>query len=300
MKNLLILFLFMQVAAFSQKIIPLYNGAIPLSRNAADQERTEVGTDGITRIFAISRPTLTVFLPQRSNKPAPAVIICPGGGYHINAFSHEGIDVAKVFNSWGIAAFVLKYRIPDATQMNHQEIVPMLDVQQALQMVRAQADEFGINPNQVGVMGFSAGGHLASTTATHFEKPAAEFLSGKNLRPDFQILIYPVISFQESFGHLGSRDNLLGKNASKSLIDQFSNELQVSAKTPPAFLVHAGDDEVVPVENSIRYYEALNKNKVNAELHVYPSGGHGFGMNNPTTKDQWMESLKNWLENLTR
>ena len=290
----------MQVAAFSQQIIPLYNGAIPLSKNAADQERTEVGTDGITRIFAISRPTLNVFLPAGTTKPVPAVIICPGGGYHINAYSHEGTDVAKVFNSWGIAAFVLKYRIPDKQQMNHQEIVPLLDAQQAINLVRSQATAYGVDPEKIGVMGFSAGGHLASTAATHYNEPAIDVLKGKNIRPDFQILIYPVISFQQEFGHLGSRDNLLGKNASKLLVDKFSNELQVSQNTPPAFLVHAGDDDVVPVENAIRYYQALNKNKVKAELHVYPSGGHGFGMNNPTTKDQWMESLKNWIENLTR
>lgn len=290
----------LHVAAFGQKIIPLYNGEIPLSKNAADQERTEVGTDGITRIFAISRPTLNVFLPAGTTKPVPAVIICPGGGYHINAYSHEGTDVAKVFNSWGIAAFVLKYRIPDKQQMDHQEIVPLLDAQQAINLVRSQATAFGVDPNKIGIMGFSAGGHLASTAATHYNEPAIDALKGKNIRPDFQILIYPVISFQQEFGHLGSRDNLLGKDASKSLVDKFSNELQVTQNTPPAFLVHAGDDEVVPVENAVRYYQVLNKNKINAALHVYPSGGHGFGMNNPTTKDQWMESLKNWLEVITR
>jgi acetyl esterase/lipase len=300
MNKLIVFMLFINMVTYGQKIIPLYTGEIPLSIAAPDRERTEVGDDGITRIFAISRPTLTIYLPEKGNKPVPAVIICPGGGYHINAYSHEGTDVAKVLNSWGIAAFVLKYRIPDATQMRHQDIVPLLDAQQALYLVRSQSASFGIDQNKVGIMGFSAGGHLASTASTHFNEPSIELLKTTNLRPDFQILIYPVISFQNEFGHLGSRDNLLGKDASKSQVDKFSNELHVTQNTPPAFLVHAGDDQVVAIENSLRYYQALNKSKVKAELHVYPSGGHGFGMNNPTTRDQWTESLRNWLEVITR
>jgi acetyl esterase/lipase len=165
--------------------------------------------------------------------------------------------------------------------------------------VRQQAKEFGIDRNKIGIMGFSAGGHLASTAATHFNfKADTNNNDTTSVRPDFAILIYPVISFDSTIFHRGSKTNLVGANASEDKINFFSNELQVTKNTPPSFLVHAGDDAAVPVQNSLRYYQECIKNKVPAELHLYPAGGHGFGMNNRTTTDNWMERLSNWLNSL--
>jgi acetyl esterase/lipase len=283
----------------AQTIIPLYKDSIPNSKPSQNEETsTYEGENKILIVHNVSRPSLTVFLPPKEKANGTAVIICPGGGYSILAASHEGYDVARKFNEWGITAFVLKYRIPDDKTMLNKEIGPLQDAQRAIQMVRERAKEWNINPSKIGIMGFSAGGHLASTAGTHFNHIVIENKNNTSLRPDFMILIYAVISFSDSIGHIGSRDDLLGKNPSPEKIKEYSNELQINSNTPPAFLVHAGNDDVVKVENSIYFYEAEQKNKIPAELHIYPKGGHGFGMHNPTTKDQWMERLRNWLAGL--
>lgn len=276
----------------AQQTLPLYSGEIPNSKNHPDEEKQDI--NGILRISKISRPTLSVFLPDPAKANGTAIVICPGGGYAINAYGHEGTDIAKKFTEMGIAAFVLKYRIPDDKTMVNKEIGPLQDVQQAIQFVRSHAAEYKIKSNRIGVMGFSAGGHLASTAATHYENPVIK--TSADVKPDFQILIYPVISFSPEYGHLGSRDNLLGKNADPEKVRLYSNDLRVTSKTPPAFIVHASDDNVVPVQNAIAYYESLIREKVDAELHVYQEGGHGFGLNNKTTDDQWMDRCKNWLK----
>jgi acetyl esterase/lipase len=172
----------------------------------------------------------------------------------------------------------------------------LTDAQQAVRMVREQAAKFNVNPSRIGLMGFSAGGHLASTAGTHFTRLADQKASNTPVRPDFLVLLYPVISFSDSLKHGGSRDNLIGKTPAADQIKLYSNELQVTAQTPPTFLVHAQDDTTVPVMNSIVFYEACTKNKVPAELHLYPKGGHGFGMHNKTTKDDWTISLQNWMD----
>jgi acetyl esterase/lipase len=282
-------------ASCGQDTIKLYEHAVPNSKAGGNTETGET-TNGILRIKDVSVPTLAMYKPTTSSTKRSAIIICPGGGYSILAATHEGSDVAKVFANWGITAFVLKYRLPDDSVMVNKEIGPLQDAQRAIQMVRENATEWNIDPQKIGIMGFSAGGHLASTASTHFDKPVIENKSNTSLRPDFSILIYPVISFTDSLGHMGSRNNLIGKNASLEKIAEYSNELQVNAKTPPAFLVHAYDDKTVKVGNSQRYYEALQRNKVAAELRLYEQGGHGFGMNNKTTTDSWMERLKNWLK----
>lgn len=278
----------------AQKIIPLYEGEIPNSKAAADEEKFE-DTNGIARISKISRPTLSVYLPPQEKSTGAAVIICPGGGYWINAISHEGTDVARKFNEMGVAAFVLKYRIPNDATMINREIGPLQDAQQAIRMVRQRASEWKVKPNRIGIMGFSAGGHLASTAGTHFNNAVIENPGGVSLRPDFLILIYPVISFQDSIGHIGSRDQLIGKKPTAEKINFYSNELQVTKNTPPTFLVHASDDKGVKSENSIVFYQNLIKNKVPAEMHLYQGGGHGFGLNNKTTKDLWMDRCEAWL-----
>ncbi len=279
-------------AMLAQTEMNLY-GNVPNSKASPNKEES-VTTDNILRISRVSIPTLTRYAPATLNEKKAAIIICPGGGYARLAASHEGSDVAKVFNDWGLTAFVLKYRLPDDTIMIDKSIGPLQDAQRAIQIVRENAAKWNIDPNKIGIMGFSAGGHLASTVATHFSSAVIDNPNNVSLRPDFSILLYPVISFTDSLAHVGSRNNLIGKNALK--VNEYSNELQVNQQTPTAFLVHAADDKTVKVQNSIRYYEALLKNNVLSELHIYPKGGHGFGMNNKTTNDKWMERLKNWLQ----
>jgi acetyl esterase/lipase len=296
MKHLFVLFLLAcSGPAMAQRTINLYMGEIPNSKPSVDKEKWEEG-GGILRVSEISRPTLMVFLPPNEKANGTAVIICPGGGYWINAIQHEGIDVAKKLNEWGVAAFVLKYRIPNEGTMVNKEIGPLQDAQRAIQMVREGAKEWNINPDRIGILGFSAGGHLASTAGTHFNQSLIVNPKGVSLRPDFMILIYPVISFQDAVGHTGSRDQLIGKSASKEKIELYSNEFQVTANTPPAFLVHASDDAAVSPENSILFYQALQRKKIPAELHLYQKGGHGFGMNNKTTLDSWVDRLQSWMD----
>ena len=203
--------------------------------------------------------------------------------------------MAAEFNKMGVAAFVLKYRLPNDRIMASKETGPLQDAQEAIKLVRKNANEWNIDVNKVGIMGFSAGGHLASTAGTHFTTAVAENKEQINLRPDFMILIYPVISFSDSLGHKGSRDKLLGTTPDSGKEMHYSAEHQVNAQTPPTFLVHAQDDKSVKVGNSIKLYEALTKNGIPAEMHVYPKGGHGFGLINPTTKDLWIERLRNWM-----
>ena len=267
---------------------------VPNSITAPNKEHTTVGNDNVIRVAKVSVPSLTMYKPAEQN--GMSVIICPGGGYSILAWNKEGTKIAEEFNKWGITAFVLRYRLPDDTTMIDKSIAPLQDAQQAIRLARTNATEWGIDKNKIGIMGFSAGGHVASTAATHFnfraDKTNTDTISA---RPDFAILIYPVISFDTTFGHRGSRTRLIGDHPSPDKVYFFSNELQVGANTPPVFLVHTGDDKTVPVENSIRFYQACIKNKVPAEMHLYPKGGHGFGMNNTTTTDNWMDRLKNWL-----
>ena len=279
----------------SQTVLPLYKDSIPNSRPTTDSEET-TNENGIIIVRKISRPTLTVFLPQKDVANGTAVIICPGGGYWINASGHEGTDVAKEFTKMGIAAFVLKYRIPNDATMLNREIGPLQDAQQAIKVVKDRAAEWNINPGRIGIMGFSAGGHLASTAGTHFTKSTIPNSEQTNLRPDFMILIYPVISFNDSIGHKGSAEQLIGKTPAPEKIKEYSNELQVTKETPPTFLVHASDDDVVNPQNSIVFYQALIKNHIPAELHIYQSGGHGFGMKQKNKQELWIDRCRNWME----
>ena len=298
MKNItlfIFFFCFMKNMVIAQTVMPLYKDSIPNSKPGKDEEYIEY-PNGITIIHKISRPTLTVFLPEKKAANGTAVVICPGGGYWINAASHEGTDVAKQFAAMGVAAFVLKYRIPDDATMINREIGPMQDAQQAIRVVREHAAEWNVNPGRIGIMGFSAGGHLASTAGTHFTKVVIPNPGNTSVRPDFMVLIYPVISFNDSIAHKGSAEQIIGKTPSTEKIKEYSNELQVTNQTPPTFLVHASDDDAVPVQNSIVFYEALIQHKIPAELHIYQSGGHGFGMKQKNEKESWMERCRNWME----
>jgi acetyl esterase/lipase len=290
--------LFAVIPGFAQSVseIPLYSGTIPGSKQSTIKEQIIFANGGV-RISNVIAPILTKFLPAKPN--GTSVIICPGGGYGRLAIDHEGVDVAKAFNQIGVTAFVLKYRLPNDTIMVDKTTGPLQDAQQAIRTVRKQAAAWGLNPDKIGIMGFSAGGHLAATAATHFSLIAdPAMIDSGSVRPDFAILMYAVISFDDSIAHKGSKSNLVGKNPSPELVKLYSNELQVTKNTPPTFLVHAGDDATVPVENSIRYYQACIKNKVLAEMHIYPKGGHGFGLNNKSTSDKWFDRLINWMNTL--
>jgi acetyl esterase/lipase len=298
MKKLKSLFLFLlPFMSFSQEVkFPLYSGAIPNSKPIENTEKSEV-TGGILRVANVTVPELWYYPAPSETSNGTCVIICPGGGYGMLAASHEGYDVAKKFNEFGVSAFVLKYRLPNDKAQIDKTIAPLQDAQQAFRIVRNRAREFNINPKKIGVMGFSAGGHLAATAGTHFEKQVGELADTTNVRPDFMILGYPVITMKD-FGHKGSANNLLGKTPSQEMLDLYSNELQITTKTPPTFLVHAADDKAVPVKNSLVFYENLVANNVPVEMHLYPKGGHGFGMKNPTHPDLWMERVKNWMESM--
>jgi acetyl esterase/lipase len=210
-------------------------------------------------------------------------------------YQGEGLRTAKEFQKNGVAAFVLKYRLPDDTTMMDKKIGPLQDVQQAIKTLREKASTWGIDPKKIGLMGFSAGGHLASTGATHFKTALVDNKNGTSLRPDFVILVYPVISMRDSLTHADSRKNLLGREPSKETIELFSNELQVDETTPPVYLTHAGDDKVVDVDNSILFYEQLRHHNVPAEMHIYPKGGHGFVFQ--PQAEGWMDSLFRWMKN---
>lgn len=281
--------------AIAQTEMPLYADSIPNSITVPNTQNGVVGADGKLRISNVTRPTLTIYPAPKDKATGTAVIICPGGGYSILAASHEGSDVALRFNEMGVTAFVLKYRLPNDSTMPNKEIGPVQDAQRAIQLVREKAAEWGVDPNHVGLMGFSAGGHLASTAGTHFKQHYIKAGRRENLRPDFLVLGYPVISFSDSIGHKGSRTKLLGEHPTEEKIKEYSNELQVTKKTPPTFLVHAKDDKTVPVANSKLFYEALQDHHVKTELYLYENGGHGFGMINKTSDVKWMDLLEQWM-----
>jgi len=276
--------------AQAQEIINLYPDKIP---NAKESSAIETFTRGM--YSKVTKPMLEAFLPEKEKATGAAVVICPGGGYAVVVYQGEGIPTAKEFAKHGIAAFVLKYRLPSDSTMIDKTIGPLQDAQQAIKFVRDHADNFGIDKNKIGIMGFSAGGHLASTAATHFQHPFIDNPSNPSVRPDFQILVYPVISMQDSLTHAGSRNNLLGEHPSKTIVDEFSNEMQVDTTTPPAYITHAGDDKTVDIDNSINYYEALRHHRVAAEMHLYPKGGHGFVLFHPA--EEWMAPIFQWMKN---
>ncbi len=289
------------MTTFAQNtVLPLWPNDIPNAIKTDEKE--EVVSADIVRIAKVQMPQLEVYLPSKKNATGQAVLIFPGGGYGILAYDWEGTDFAKFLNSKGIAGIVVKYRLPSANSQKDKHIVPLQDAQRSMRTVRSKAIEWNIDPNNIGIIGFSAGGHLASTLGTHYKekvyapKDAIDQLSA---RPDFMALAYPVITMGEANTHGGSKKNLLGEDPSQEMLDHFSNELQVTADTPPTFLVHATDDTAVPVDNSLLFYTALLKHKVAAEMHIYPSGGHGFalGLTDPhlaTWTDQWV----GWMNNI--
>jgi len=283
------------ITAHAQTILPLYK-TIPGSIPSDMVEKRDTVKPLRIRISNVSQPTLTVFLPPGNTATGTAIVICPGGGYSNLVINQEGWDIAAELNKHGIAAFVLKYRLPNDKIMTNKETGPLQDAQQAIKMVRENAKQWNIDTAKVGIIGFSAGGHLAATASTKFDIPVIENPTHINLRPSFTILVYPVISFTDSLLHKGSRNRLIGEQPTPEKIVEYSAEKQVTATTPPAFIMHCGDDKVVPVGNSIEYYKALLQHGVKAELHIYPSGGHGFGLNNGSLSTPWMDRCFSWMK----
>lgn len=244
-------------------------------------EQTEEKSERVKAQDFRKDPAITVYTPK--NPTGKTVLMCPGGGYTHQASAHEGHDMADWYNAQGITYAVLKYRLPYG-----DNTIPLADAEQAMRILRKHASELGVDPGKVGIAGASAGGHLASTLATHFSSPET--------RPDFQILFYPVISMDAQKTHMGSRKSLLGENPSDELVRLYSNELQVTPDTPKAFIMLSSDDGAVPPANSIDYYSALLSNKVKASLHAYPRGGHGWGFRDKFPyKRQWTGELEKWL-----
>lgn len=264
----------------AQEKILLY----PKGASESNELKTEEKWRDKDFILDISEPRLMVYTASAEKANGTAVLICPGGGYGGVSVIKEGEEIAKWFNQLGVSAFVLYYRMP-----NGHYNIPLKDAQTAISIIRKNSKKWKISKDKIGVMGFSAGGHLASTVGTHFKK--------KSERPAFMILGYPVVTMDSTFTHKGSRDNLLGKKPSQDLVTLFSNELQVTKRTPPTFIFHAKDDKAVPIKNSENLAEALKKNNVPVQLNEYEQGGHGFGMRpKGIDSDNWPEALKNWLK----
>ncbi|TAE52016.1 MAG: alpha/beta hydrolase, partial [Bacteroidetes bacterium] len=258
--------------------IPLWKGAPPVcprEGNADIYQDKDIGT----MIRDVRTPLIEAYLPPDSIATGTSVLIFPGGGYYLLAWDWEGTEMARWYNSMGIAAFVLRYRLPHWEKDECRSLVALADAQRAMRLLRSRAAEWKLDPQKIAVMGFSAGGHLASTLGTHFDAGQSKTkdpIEQQSCRPDALILMYPVVSGDTAVSHAGSFENLLGKNPTLEQVRYFSNETQVTAQTPPTLLIHATDDEAVPVENSIRFYEALRKQGISASLLIYPTGGHGF------------------------
>jgi acetyl esterase/lipase len=289
----------MQIRHVLALIICLALAAVSMAAEPQTQLLWPDGPPGVKGDKPEDKPTLTAYLPEKSKAVGTAVVICPGGGYGGLAVDHEGKQIGEWLNSLGIAGFVLEYR---HRERGYGHPAPLQDAQRAIRTVRANAEKWNIDPHKIGIIGFSAGGHLASTAGTHFDKGdpnAADPIGRASCRPDFMILCYAVIALGEPFTHQGSQENLIGKDASPALVKSLSNEKQVTAETPPTFLMQSDEDTVVPAENSVQFYLALRRAKVPAEMHIYRAGQHGVGL----AKDlpgfaNWPEECRQWMNGL--
>lgn len=302
MKNIFSLFsliIFISFLSCAQETkIKIWPDGVPGSKNIREYSEETIIDNGGPRILKVTAPELIVFLPPKEKANGSAVIICPGGAYKRLAIDHEGYEVARWFNEMGVAAFVLKYRLPSEYIMSDKTIGPLQDVQESIRIVRRNAGKLNIKPDKIGIMGFSAGGHLAGTASTMYNEIVYQPSDTVSARPDFSILIYGVLSMQAEITHKGSCVNLLDENPSQQTIDKFSNELQVNKQTPIAFLVHASDDNAVSMENSIRYFTSLKLAGVPAEIHIYEKGGHGFGLasGRNSSESTWPEACRKWMK----
>jgi len=297
---ILIVFMSSKLIFSQDTIIPLWSGTIP-NRIETDEKEIHENSD-ILRISSVQTPDIAVYLPSKANNTGKGVVIFPGGGYHILAYDWEGTDIAKWLNANGFAAFVVKYRLPVSRSLMRPYEVPLMDAQRAIRLVRGMCERWHISNDGIGVMGFSAGGHLASTLGTHYKQEvyqATDAMDSLSARPDFMVLVYPVITFSGEAVHKGSREALLGPSPSQELITLYSSEKQVNSETPPTILIHATDDQAVPAENSLLFYQALKEHGVAAAMHIYPKGGHGFSLaiQHPYLHG-WTDEVIGWLQSL--
>ena len=289
--------LMLSFVASAQENIKLWQAeAIPYSNGTiGDEENLEGG-----RVSNVQDPSIYVYLPEKDKATGAAVVICPGGGYRLLAINHEGHDIAKWYNEIGIAGIVVKNRLPTSDNITCKSEVAMFDAQRAVRMTRYNAEEWGLDKNKIGIMGFSAGGHLASTVGTHYDygrKNVTDPIEQESCRPDFMVLMYPVIDMSGDIKHSGSMRNLIGEDASEAQVTRFSNQMQVTADTPPTILIHSVDDSGVPAANSVVFYEALVDKGVPAELHIFNSGKHGYGLGRKdgTSHNYWPKNVEAFI-----
>lgn len=287
-RNILILIvLTISLALNAQDTLKIWDEVPNDIKDASYKEEVFYNKNNAPRLRKVVEPTLTVYLPEGKTN-TPAIIICPGGGYVHQAINEEGHFVARQLAEHGIAAFVLKYRLPSDKIMTKRSYAPMADAHKAIMLVREKSSLYGIDSTRVGIMGFSAGGHLAASASVNYKSKAE--------RPDFSVLMYPVITMDSTFTHLGSRKALIGGVEDEvKLAEYFSCEKRITKDTPPAFMVHAANDRAVPMANTLRYAEALQRCGVPVEVHIYPSGGHGFGLATQQHQGQWFEQLIRWI-----
>lgn len=273
----------------------LWPEGVPNSLEHDIEEGVRTDNGVITHVYNVSNPTLTIYKAKvEDDRRTPAVVICPGGGYVNLSIKKEGHDVAKFLAKNGITGVVLKYRLPSDEMQKNKTIAPLQDARKAISTIRKMADELNILPDMIGIMGFSAGGHLAATASTHFE---SDIYQADEIRPDFSVLIYPVASMKPGVTHMGSHNRLLGENPLDPVEVYYSNELQITTNTPQTFIVHSFDDGSVPVANSLRYIERLSELGIECEAHLYKTGGHGYGML-PGHTDSWPGLLVKWINTL--
>lgn len=293
-------FFYCNYTTSQDQILKLWSEKVPNQTFSDTQEIVKQGQG--MHVRNVQNPEIWVYKPSYDIANGKAVLIMPGGGYYHMVFEKEGTDMAKWLNAHGIAGIVLKYRLPHTKNLIVGHIAPLQDAQRAMQFIRQYASDWNIHPDEIGVMGFSAGGHLASTLATQFLRDLdspKDSIAKNSARPDFACLVYPVISMMEGIGHEGSKKNLLGESASKTLVNQYSSEKQVTADTPPTFLVHTTDDSVVSVLNSVRFYEALITHGIEAEMHLFAQGKHGFALGlNDSHLATWKTLFLEWLDRL--
>lgn len=280
--------------ANAQEFIPLWPAGKKPNFNG------KIVTDSLfnDRIWRVGNPGIYAFVVPKQENNGTAVLLCPGGGYERLSYLYNGFNLAKWYNSIGVSAFVLIHRLPHQQDLKQRELAPLQDAQRAMRIIRMNADKWGLKKDHIGIMGTSAGGHVASTLGTHLTDVSAigDAMDTLNYRADFMVLLSPVISMG-TYAHSGSKKNFLGTDTTRAMIEQYSNELQVTAGTPPTFIVHALNDSTVKVRNSLLFYEALLDKKVNASIHIFPQGGHGIRMDeNPGSTDLWLELLEAWLK----
>jgi len=302
-RKVTLLIILFSIGASAQETIPLWPNGIPNQKESTEKEIVEHTEDGIVWITNVQTPTLEVYLPTKKSATGQAIVIFPGGGYHGLAYDWEGTDIAKALNAKGVAGIVVKYRLPWSKSITKgKNVVPLQDAQRAIRLVKSKAEAWNIQLDKIGIIGFSAGGHLASTLGTHYDDMVYERqddVDDLSARPDYMALIYPVITLGASSTHTGSRVSLVGENPTEDAIDYLSNQKHVTEAAPPTFLLHAMDDDAVPVENTMLFFEALRKHNVPATMHVYPTGGHGFSLALHDDKlKNWTNLLFNWLETL--